>query len=239
VKWQGDYLSNAAQQRYKKNFGGKGILLGGVPGVLPAKVTIIGGGVAGTEAAKIATGMGANVTILDKSLKRIRELEIIFGGKVTILYANQNSLEENTKGADLLIGAVLVPGAKAPKVVTKEMVYQMSPGSVVVDISIDQGGCIETSKPTTHSNPIYEDNGILHYCVTNIPAAASRTATRALENATLPYIIELARNGYKKAFEENRGFLEGLNIYHDAITHKSVADSFSLNYIAPSEILVA
>lgn len=221
----------------QKNFGGKGILLGGVSGVEPGKVTIIGGGTAGTNAAYIANGMGADVTIIEKSLIRIKELHNIFNNHVKILSANQQTIEKYVTDTDLLIGAVLVPGTKAPKIITKETVYKMKPGSVIVDISIDQGGCIATSKPTTHSNPIYEDHGILHYCVTNIPAIAAKTATRALENATLPYIIALSTKGYKKSLQENKGFLAGLNIFYDTITYKSVADAFSLDYTASEQIL--
>ena len=220
----------------QKNNGGKGLLLGGVAGVEPAKVTIIGGGVAGTNAALIACGMGAEVTILDKSLKRIRQLDNIFTNQAKIIYASRETIEKNVINADLVIGAVLIPGAQAPKIITKQMVEQMSYGSVIVDISIDQGGCSETSKPTTHSDPLYNISDILHYCVTNIPAAAAKTATRALENATLPYITQLANHGYKQAFLADSNFAQGLNICGDKITHQSIAQCFSLPFHDPIKL---
>lgn len=220
----------------QKNHGGKGLLLGGVSGVAPAKVTILGGGAVGTNAAFIAVGMGADVTIIDKSLNRIRELNDIFDNRVNVLYATDDTIEKHVVDSDLLIGAILVPGAKAPKIVTKEMIYKMQVGSVVVDVAIDQGGCIETSMPTTHSDPIYNEKGILHYCVTNMPAAAARTATRALENATLPYIISLANKGYKQSFQEDPGFLEGLNIFRDNIVFEPVAKSLGLDFVSPGDV---
>jgi alanine dehydrogenase len=220
----------------QKNNGGKGLLLGGVAGVAPAKVTIIGGGVSGTNAAFIASGMGADVTILDKSLYRIRELDNIFANQVKVVYASREAIENHVVTADLVIGAVLVPGAKAPKIISKKMVNNMSYGSVIVDISIDQGGCSETSRPTTHTDPLYKVSDISHYCVTNIPAAAAKTATRALENATLPYIIELANKGYKQALSDDVNFANGLNIFRDKVTYKSVADSLSLPFYSPQNL---
>jgi len=221
----------------QKNYGGKGVLLGGVTGVPAANVTVIGGGAVGYNAAEVASGMGANVTILDKSIKRIEELNNIFDGRVRSYYCTEDLLEKYVVNADLLVGAVLVPGAAAPKLVSEELIRKMSPASVVVDVAIDQGGCFATSKPTTHSNPTYEVGGVVHYCVTNMPAAASRTATRALENATIPYVLKLANLGYQEAFASDRGFLQGLNIYKDKVTIESVANQFSLDYLDPNQVV--
>jgi alanine dehydrogenase len=220
----------------QKNNDGQGLLLGGVTGVEPAKVVVIGGGIVGTNAAFIASGMGAEVTILDKSLNRIRELDNIFAGKTSNLYAAQDTLEKKLIDADLVIGAVLIPGAAAPKIVSREMIKSMKDGAVIVDVAIDQGGCFETSKPTSHSNPTYIVDGVIHYCVTNMPAAAAKTASRALENATLPYISKLANLGYKQAFKQDKGFEKGLNVYYDKITYKTIADEFGLEYLDPKDI---
>ena len=212
------------------NFG-KGILLGGVTGVPAANVLILGGGIVGANAAEVASGMGANVVILDKSLKRIEELNNRFGLNIRSYYSNKQLLAHYVQNADLIIGAVLVAGAKAPKIVSRELIKTMSPGSVIVDVAIDQGGCFATSKATTHSNPTYMVDGVVHYCVTNMPAAVAKTAAQALENAIMPYILQLANLGYKNAFKLDAGFLSGLNIYKDKITIAAVADQFNLPYV--------
>ncbi len=232
----GRVATQAGAYSLQKNVGGKGVLLGGVSGVEPAKVVIIGGGVVGANAATIASGMGAIVTILDKSLSKIRKLKNVFGNNVQVLYSSKDVLEKSIAEADLVIGAILVPGAKSPKVITKKMIKSMNKGSVIVDVSIDQGGCFETSKPTTHSNPIYVVNDVIHYCVTNMPAVAAKTASRALENATIPYILKLAKDGYKKALLSDKGFLKGLNIYYDKVTYKAVSDAFNMHYSEPTSI---
>lgn len=208
--------------------GGKGILMGGVPGVKPAKVLVIGGGTVGTNAAKVAAGIGANVTIFDISLSRLKYLDDIMPKNVNFLVSNQHNIEQEIKDADALIGAVLVPGAAAPKLVTEEMVKSMQPNSVIVDVAIDQGGCIETSKPTSHSKPTYKLHGVLHYCVTNMPGAFARTSTFALTNATLPYALEIANKGYQKAINSNPAIARGLNIFDGKITYKPVADAFQI-----------
>jgi alanine dehydrogenase len=203
---------------------GRGVLLGGVPGTLPSDVVIIGGGVVGTNAAKMATGLGARVTILDTNLDRLRQLDDIFMGKVQTLASNRAHLADACRRADLLIGGVLIPGASAPKLVTREMVSSMKKGSVIVDVAIDQGGCVETAHATTHSDPVYEVDGVIHYCVANMPGAVPRTSTIALTNATLPYTRKLASLGFKKAISDP-GLAEGVNVYGGKITYKAVADS--------------
>lgn len=215
----------AGARALEKSQGGRGILLGGVPGVSKANVMILGGGVAGTNAAKVAIGMGANVTILDKSLSRIRYLSDIFQNQANILYSNQNNILDNLQKSDLVIGSVLIPGASAPKLIKKEDLKIMKKGSVIVDIAIDQGGCFETSKPTTHSNPTYIIDDVIHYCVTNMPGAVPRTSTIALENSTLPYTIEIASKGIDQALKDNKHLANGLNIKNGIITHKEVANS--------------
>jgi alanine dehydrogenase len=217
--------------------GGRGVLLGGVPGTLPADVIIIGGGVVGTNAAKMAVGLGARVTILDVSLDRLRQLDDIFRGEVQTLASSRAHLEDAVRRADLLIGGVLIPGAAAPKLVTREMIGQMKKGSVIVDVAIDQGGCVETAKPTTHSNPVYEVDGVVHYCVANMPGAVPRTSTIALTNATLPYTRTLARHGFEKAVRENEGLAEGVNVYQGEITYEAVATSQDRKYTALSSLL--
>ena len=208
--------------------GGAGILLGGVPGVPPAKVVVLGGGVSGTNAARMAVGLEASVTIIDKSLPRLKELDLQFGPRATTLFATTDAIEHAVVAADLVIGAVLVPGAAAPKLVTRAMVRQMRPGSVLVDIAIDQGGCFETSRPTTHSVPTYVDEGVVHYCVTNMPGAVARTSTFALTNATLPFVLALADKGWQRALREDPYLREGLNIHDGKITHPAVATAFGL-----------
>ncbi|ADI38973.1 Alanine dehydrogenase [Waddlia chondrophila 2032/99] len=219
------------------NNGGKGLLLGGVPGVFPANVVVIGGGVVGTEAARMAMGLGANVAILDRSLERLRYLDAQYAPKLKTLYSSAAELENVLKWADLVIGAVLIPGKKAPKLISRSMLRKMIPGSVIVDVAIDQGGCAETSRPTTHGNPTYVEEGVLHYCVTNMPGACAKTATMALTNATMEYALEIANKGYRKALKENSGLLEGLNVHHGSVTNISVAHDLGYAYVPPQEIL--
>jgi alanine dehydrogenase len=216
---------------------GRGVLLGGVPGVLPADVVIIGGGVVGTNAAKMAVGLGARVTILDVSLDRLRQLDDIFRGEVQTLASSRAHLEDAVRHADLLIGGVLIPGAAAPKLVTREMIGQMKKGSVIVDVAIDQGGCVETAHPTTHSDPVYEVDGVVHYCVANMPGAVPRTSTIALTNATLPYTRTLAKLGFEKAVRANAGLAEGVNVYQGEITYEAVATSQSQKYTPLASLL--
>jgi alanine dehydrogenase len=216
---------------------GRGVLLGGVPGTLPADVIIIGGGVVGTNAAKMAVGLGARVTILDVSLDRLRQLDDIFRGDVQTLASSRSHLEDAVRRADLLIGGVLIPGAAAPKLVSREMVSQMKPGSVIVDVAIDQGGCVETAHATTHSDPVYEVDGVVHYCVANMPGAVPRTSTIALTNATLPYTRLLAGKGFAGAVAADAGLAEGVNVYKGAITYEAVATSQSRKYKALGELL--
>ncbi|HJZ95779.1 MAG TPA: alanine dehydrogenase [Candidatus Solibacter sp.] len=205
--------------------GGRGILLGGVPGVAPANVVILGGGIVGLNAAKIAIGLGAHVTIIDRNLNRLRELDDIFNGTVVTLASNAWTISENLKTADLVVGAVLIPGASAPRLVRREMIAAMKPGSVVVDVAIDQGGCFETSHATTHTEPVYFVDGVLHYCVSNMPAAVPHTSTFALTNATFPYLLQLANYGLERACEKNPGLKEGVNTYSGHITYAGVAES--------------
>ena len=219
-----------------KPLGGRGILLGGVPGVLPGDVVIIGGGVVGTNAAKMAVGLGARVTILDTNLERLRQLDDIFRGTVQTLASNSAHITEAVRHADLLIGGVLIPGAAAPKLVTRDMIRQMKKGSVIVDVAIDQGGCVETAHPTTHSNPVYDVDGVTHYCVANMPGAVPRTSTIALTNATLPYTRRIAKLGFQKAIEDP-GLAEGVNVYNGAITYKAVAESQGRPYTALNDLL--
>ncbi len=204
---------------------GRGVLLGGVPGVCPGKVVILGGGVVGTEAAKTALGLGADVTILDTSLPRLRVLDDLFGPALKTRYSEAHALAELVADADLLIGAVLLPGHAAPRLVSRAMVKAMSPGAVVVDVAIDQGGCIETSRPTSHSAPLFVDEGVVHYCVTNMPGACARTATQALTNATLPFVLQLADLGYVEALRASAALRDGLNVYFGEVTHPAVAQS--------------
>jgi alanine dehydrogenase len=214
----------------EKGHGGRGVLLGGVPGVPPGNVCIIGGGIVGTNAAKIALGMGARVTLLDLNINRLRELDDIFGGRLHTLASNTYNLEHASREADLLIGGVLIPGAAAPKIITKAMVSRMKKGSVIVDVAIDQGGCIETARPTTHSDPIYEVDGVVHYCVTNMPAAVPNTSTLALTNATFPYVMKLAKLGASVAMREDAGIAEGVNTFNGFLTYKAVAQAQNREY---------
>lgn len=218
-------------QMLEKPHGGKGVLMAGVPGVAPAKVTIIGGGVVGTNAAKIALGMGAEVTILDLNPNRLRYLNDIFGPRLKTLMSNSYNIKEAVSEADLLIGGVLIPGAKAPKIVTEEMVKAMSPGSVIVDVAIDQGGCVETvDRVTTHAEPTYVKHGVVHYSVANMPGAVARTSTFALTNVTLPYAIKLANKGYEAAIKEDIALARGVNVIDGKITYKAIAQALNLEY---------
>ena len=217
--------------------GGRGILLGGVPGVRPAKVMILGGGVVGTNAAKMAAGMGADVTMMDISLPRLRYLDDVMPANVNTFMSNEYNIRELLPTHDLIVGAVLIPGAKAPHLITKEMLKEMRPGTVVVDVAVDQGGCIETCKPTTHENPTYVVDDILHYCVANMPGAVPYTSTLALTNATLPYAIQLANKGWKTACRENKELELGLNVVEGKVCYKGVSNAFDLEYTDVSEIL--
>lgn len=209
---------------------GRGILLGGVPGVAPSKVVVIGGGVVGTNSVRVAMGMGAHVVVIDKALARLYHLDLQFGSKINTIFSTTDSIEEHVLSADLVIGAVLIPGASAPKLVTKKMLSRMRPGSVIVDVSIDQGGCFETSKPTTHENPTYVIDGVVHYCVANMPGAVPRTSTFALNNATLPFALALANYGYKEAMRRDKHLLNGLNICRGKITYQAVAEALHQPY---------
>jgi alanine dehydrogenase len=215
----------------EKPLKGRGILLGGVPGVKPAKVLILGGGVVGTNAAKIAAGMGADVTIMDLNLNRLRYLDDVMPKNVHTMVSNEYSIREMVKDHDLIIGGVLIPGAKAPKLITKDMLKTMRPGTVLVDVAVDQGGCIETCRPTTHEDPTYIIDDVVHYCVANMPGAVPYTSTLALTNATLPYAVKLANQGWKKACQENLDLRNGLNVMFGDVVYKGVADAFSLPYV--------
>jgi alanine dehydrogenase len=224
-------------QYLEKMNGGRGVLLGGVPGVPAARIVIIGGGVVGTNAAKIAVGMGAQVTIVDKNLDRLRELDDIFLSKISTLASSAYAIHGAIAEADLIIGAVLVPGAAAPKLVTREMLKDVSKGSVIVDVAVDQGGCIETTHPTTHSNPTYYVEDVLHYCVANMPGAVPRTSTFALTNATLPYALRLANRGFLNAINSDPGLKEGVNTYAGKLTYKAVADDQGLEYTPLDDLI--
>lgn len=217
--------------------GGRGILLGGVPGVSPGKVVIVGGGIVGINAAKIACGLGAQVYLLDTSLDRLRYLSEVMPANCFPIMSSPAKLRELVYDADLVIGAVLIPGTKAPKLITKEMLKKMKPGAVIVDVAIDQGGCFETSKPTTHDDPIYKIDEIVHYCVANMPGAVAQTSTLALSNATLPYALQIADKGWKQACKDNKEILPGLNIVNGKVTYKGVADAFGLEYTKPEDMI--
>jgi len=221
----------------EKNQKGRGILLGGAPGGEPANVVILGGGVVGENAAIIATGMRAKVHIVDKSEERLKQLVQIFGDKIIPEQSDKIDLNKLVADADLLIGGVLIPGAEAPKLVTKNMLKLMKRGSVIVDVAIDQGGCVETSKPTTHGNPTYIVDNVVHYCVANMPGGVPRTSTFALNKVTLPYLVKLANNGYQKALGEDKNFLAGLNVHKGQVTYKAVADVFGYEFVDPSSVL--
>ncbi|SMY06774.1 alanine dehydrogenase [Flavimaricola marinus] len=218
----------------QKANGGRGVLMGGVPGVGPAQVVVIGGGVVGTHAAKIAAGMGADVTVLDRSLTRLRYLDDVFGGTFKTSYASQGNTAELAAAADMIIGAVLIPGAAAPKLISRAQLADLKPGAALVDVAIDQGGCFETSKATTHQDPIYEVDGIMHYCVANMPGAVARTSTIALGNATLPFLLNLADKGWRKACEDDPHLLNGLNVHAGQLTYYAVGKALGIDVLAPS-----
>lgn len=207
--------------------GGKGVLMGGVPGTLPAKVIVLGGGTSGLNASRMARGLGADVTILEVDVEKMRQIDFTLGSQIKTLYSNEQNVMDLLPEVDLIVGAVLVPGARAPRLVTREMLRRMKPGSVFVDIAIDQGGCAETSRPTSHSNPVFEEEGVIHYCVTNMPGAYARTATQALTNATMPYVLKLADFGWEKAVEQVPELGKGLNVARGEIVHSVVAAALS------------
>ncbi|WP_318461165.1 alanine dehydrogenase [Photobacterium leiognathi] len=221
----------------EKSRGGSGMLLGGVPGVEPAKVVIIGGGVVGANAAQMALGLQADVTVIDRNIDVLRQLDAQFHGKLKTVYSTNDSIEKHVLDADLVIGGVLVVGAAAPKLVTAEMIKNMKPGSAIVDVAIDQGGCVETSHATTHSEPTYIVDDVVHYCVANMPGAVARTSAVALNNVTLPYIVNLANKGYKKALQDDKHLLNGLNVYRGQITCESVATSLDLPYVSAESVI--
>ncbi len=221
----------------EKTYNGRGMLLGGVPGVAPAKVAIVGGGTVGTNAAQMALGMGAHVTVLEKSIERMRYLSEVFSGHLTTLYSTAHAVAESVAEADLVIGAVLIPGARAPRLVTEQMVRSMRPGSVIIDVAIDQGGCIETARPTSHSDPVYEVDGVTHYCVTNMPGAVPRTSTQGLTNATLPYVVSLITQGMERAVTRDAALAKGVNTYDGRCTEAPVASAFTIPYTPLRDLL--
>ena len=221
----------------QKANGGRGVLLGGVPGVLPGKVLVIGGGVVGTHAARIAAGMGADVTVLDRSVGRLRYLDDVFGGMFKSAYSDAATTMELARQADLIVGAVLIPGAAAPKLISRKQLSELKPGAALVDVAIDQGGCFETSHATTHQDPIYEVDGIMHYCVANMPGAVARTSTLALGNATMPFMLALANKGWKKACAEDRHLLAGLNVHAGKLTYAAVGEALGLPSINGAQAL--
>ena len=227
----------AGAHSLEKNQKGRGLLLGGAPGVEPATVVILGGGVVGENAAIIATGMRGKVYIVDKSEARLKQLHEIFGDKIIPVQSDKVDLKKLISECDLLVGGVLIPGAEAPKLVTKEMIKSMKRGSVIVDVAIDQGGCVETSKPTTHAEPTYIVDDVVHYCVANMPGGVPRTSTMALNKATLPLLVKLADHGYEKTLKENKNYLAGLNVFKGQITYKGVADAFNLKYTPPENLI--
>jgi alanine dehydrogenase len=221
----------------EKSKGGSGVLLGGVPGVEAGKVVVLGGGVVGLNAARMALGLGADVILLDRSLPRLRQIDELFDGRIKTLYSTTDAIETQLKSADAVIGAVLIPGASAPKLVTREMLSLMKPGSVLVDVAIDQGGCFETSRATTHQDPTYVVDGIIHYCVANMPGGVARTSTFALTNATLPFVMSLAKKGAEEAMRSDAHLLNGLNVYRCVLTVPAVAEAQGLSYVEPAEAL--
>jgi alanine dehydrogenase len=227
----------AGAHALEKAQGGRGLLLGGVPGVAPADVVVLGGGVVGTQALRMAIGAEANVTVLDKSLQRLKELDAQFGAKLNTIFATKEAVEKYVCRADLVVGAVLVPGGAAPRLVTREILSQMRPGSVIVDVAIDQGGCCETSKATTHAEPTYVVDGIVHYCVANMPGGVPRTSSFALNNATLPFIVALANKGYRQACLDDPHLLNGLNVFKGEITYAEVAKAFNKPFVFPRTLL--
>ncbi len=227
----------AGAHSLEKAQGGAGVLLPGVPGVAPAKVAVIGGGVVGENAARMALGLGAEVTVLDKSIPRLETLDDRYQGRLKTVFSTADAIDEAVRECDLIVGAVLIPGATAPKLITRDMLADMKPGSVLVDVAIDQGGCFETSRPTTHAEPSYMVDGIVHYCVANMPGAVARTSTQALTNATLPYVIALADKGWQQALADDDHFAAGLNVHAGQVTHVAVAEAFGLSSVAPAGLL--
>ncbi|MEP3347328.1 MAG: alanine dehydrogenase [Litoreibacter sp.] len=223
----------------QKANGGRGVLMGGVPGVGPARVMVIGGGVVGTHAAKIAAGMGADVTVLDRSLPRMRYLDDVFGGVFKTQYASAGNIAELAMEADMVVGAVLIPGAEAPKLITRAQLSTMKPGAALVDVAIDQGGCFETSKATTHADPVYEVDGVMHYCVANMPGAVARTSTIALGNATMPFMLALADKGWRQACEDDPHLLNGLNVHAGQLTYYAVGKALGIDVLSPQLALKA
>ncbi|MBU6364624.1 MAG: alanine dehydrogenase [Gemmatimonadetes bacterium] len=221
----------------EKLFGGRGVLLGGVPGVAPAKVVILGGGVVGVNAAKMAAGLGAKVVVLDLSLERLRYLSDVMPANVQLVHSNRHNILEQVATADLVVGGVLIPGAKAPKLLRREDLARMRPGAVIVDVAVDQGGCVETIRPTTHENPTFVVDGIIHYGVANMPGAVPRTSTLALTNATLPYVLQLANKGWKAALAQNGALLKGLNMSAGQVSYRGVSEAFGLPFTEPSTLL--
>jgi alanine dehydrogenase len=229
----------AGASALEKSHGGRGVLLSGVPGVAPAKVVILGGGVVGVNAAQMAAGLGADVTVLDRSLETLRRIDARFGAAVKTLYSTDATVEAEVLHADLVIGAVLVPGAAAPRLISRSLLTRMKRGAVLVDVAIDQGGCFETSRPTTHDAPTYEVDGIIHYCVANMPGAVARTSTIALNNATLPFVLALADKGWKRALRDDAHLANGLNIARGHVTHRAVADALGLPYMPVEAAILA
>ena len=233
----GRLAAQAGAYFLEKPLGGRGLLLGGVPGVAPGRVLVIGGGIVGYNAAVIALGLGANVTILDRSIDRMRHLEEVLSGRVSLVMSSTLQIEESVKDADVVIGAVLIPGARAPKLVTRPMIGAMKKGSVLVDVAIDQGGCAETSRPTTHSDPVYTVDGVTHYCVTNMPGAVPITSTKALTNATLPYVEAIADHGLAEAVARDPALARGVNVLDGKVTYEAVADAHNLEYAPLEDVL--
>ena len=233
----GRMASQEGAKYLEKPEGGLGILLGGIPGVKPANVLVIGGGIVGVNAAKIAAGMGANTTIMDISMPRLRHLDDIMSRNVDTMFSSEANIRKMLPHVEMVIGAVLIPGAKAPSLITRDMLADMQKGSVLVDVAIDQGGCFETSKPTTHDNPIYEVDDVVHYCVANMPGAVPRTSTLGLTNVTLPYAVDIANKGWKKALKDDEELLKGLNIVDGDIVYKEVAEAFNMDYTPIENVL--
>jgi alanine dehydrogenase len=233
----GRLAAQAGAYFLEKPLGGRGLLLGGVPGVAPGRVVIVGGGIVGYNAAVIALGLGANVTILERSIDRMRHLDEILSGRVSLVMSSRLQIEESLADADVLIGAVLIPGARAPKLVTREMLREMKNGSVLCDVAIDQGGCAETSRPTTHTDPVYEVEGVTHYCVANMPGAVPITSTKALTNATLPYVEEIAEHGLAEAVAQDRALARGVNVLDGHVTYEAVAEAHNLDYSPLEDLL--
>jgi len=233
----GRIAAQAGAYFLEKPLGGRGLLLGGVPGVAPGRVAVIGGGIVGYNAAIIALGLGAQVTILERSIDRMRHLDEILSGRVSLVMSSSLQIEESVAEADVVIGAVLIPGARAPKLVTREMLHDMKPGAVIVDVAIDQGGCFETARPTTHTDPVYEVDGITHYCVANMPAGVPITSTLALTNATLPYVEAIADHGLAQAIALDPALARGVNVLDGKITYEAVAEAHDLDYTPLEDVL--